>query len=153
MCAAKSGFTSKIAHFFLPAFFHNLEDPIMYTPQSEPQRTTSAAHLSMQSCIDICNRCAQTCLQTAMNHCLEMGGRHVEPEHFRLMMNCAEICQLSANFMLSSSRFHHLACEACAEICEACAMDCDSIGDMEECASICHKCADSCKQMASMSMH
>jgi hypothetical protein len=134
-------------------YFQILEEPIMYTPQSEQKRTSSAAYLSMQSCIDICNRCAQTCLQTAMNHCLETGGRHVEPEHFRLMMNCAEICQLSANFMLSSSRFHNLTCEVCAEICEACAMDCDSIGDMEECASICHKCAESCKQMASMSMH
>ncbi|MDD5463130.1 MAG: four-helix bundle copper-binding protein [Methylococcales bacterium] len=88
-----------------------------------------------------------------MNHCLEMGGKHVEPEHFRLMMNCAEICQLSANFMLSSSRFHNRTCEVCAEICDACAMDCGRIGNMEECASTCRECADSCKQMASMVTH
>jgi hypothetical protein len=130
-----------------------LGDAIMYTPQTEPQKSSSAAFRSMQSCIDICNRCAQTCLQTAMNQCLEMGGRHVEPEHFRLMINCAEICQLSANFMLSSSPFHTRTCEVCAEVCEACAKDCASIGDMDECVSICRKCAESCKQMASMATH
>jgi hypothetical protein len=125
----------------------------MSTTQFEQTRTTTGSMQSMQSCIDICNRCAQTCLQTAMNQCLEMGGRHVEPDHFRLMMNCAEICQLSANFMLSNSRFHPRTCEVCAEICEACAMSCDSISNMEACASICRECSDSCKQMTSMAMH
>jgi hypothetical protein len=125
----------------------------MYTPQTEPQKSSSTTFRSMQSCIDMCNRCAQTCLQTAMNQCLEMGGRHVEPEHFRLMINCAEICQLSARFMLSSSPFHTRTCEVCAEICEACAKDCASIGDMDECVSICRQCAESCKQMAAMATH
>lgn len=127
----------------------------MYTSQSsqtQPTKSTTPAFQSMQSCIDICNTCAQVCLQTAMNQCLEMGGRHVEPQHFRLMMNCAEICQLSANFMLSSSRFHNRTCELCAEICEACAMDCENIGGMDECVSVCHECADSCRQMARMQM-
>lgn len=118
------------------------------------QRTVSTpSHQSMKSCIDSCNRCAEVCLKTAMNDCLEMGGKHVAPEHFRLMMNCAQICELSAKFMLSSSRFSNRTCEVCAEICEACAMDCDSVGDMEECASTCRECADSCKQMVGMSMH
>ena len=52
-------------------------------------------HLSadLQACIDECLRCYQTCLGTAMGYCLEQGGRHVAPEHFRLMMACAEICR------------------------------------------------------------
>jgi len=37
---------------------------------------------------------------TAMNYCLEMGGKHTEPAHFRLMMACAEMCRTSAHFML-----------------------------------------------------
>jgi hypothetical protein len=125
----------------------------MHTSQSQQTKSSATSSSSMQSCIDNCVRCAQVCLQTAMNHCLEMGGKHVEPEHFRLMMNCAEICQLSANFMLSGSRFHNRTCEVCAEICDACAMDCGRIGDMEECASTCRECADSCRQMASMVTH
>lgn len=118
------------------------------------QRTASTpSYQSMKSCIESCNRCAGVCWKTSMNDCLEMGGKHVAPEHFRLMVNCAEICELSASFMLSSSRFSNRICEVCAEICEACAMECDSIGDMEECVSSCRECADSCKQMAGMSMH
>src|SRR5687768_8425391 len=54
----------------------------------------------MRACIDECLRCYQVCLGMAMTHCLEEGGPHVEPDHFRLMMACAEICRTSAHFML-----------------------------------------------------
>lgn len=79
---------------------------------------------TMQDCIEACSHCHQVCLQTALNYCLEAGGKHVEAAHFRLMMNCAEIC-------------------------EACADDCEKIGDMDECVKACRACAESCRQMAS----
>ncbi|MFA5017725.1 MAG: four-helix bundle copper-binding protein [Methylobacter sp.] len=104
---------------------------------------------AMQACIEACSHCHQVCLQTAMNHCLKTGGKHVEAEHFRLMISCAEICQTSANFQLSSSKFSHRLCEVCAEVCEACAADCKKIGDMDDCVEACEKCAKSCREMAS----
>lgn len=104
---------------------------------------------TMQDCIEACNHCHQVCLQTALNHCLEADGKHVEAAHFRLMMNCAEICQTSVNFQLSNSVFQHRLCEICAEVCEACADDCEKIGDMDECVKACRACAESCRQMAS----
>ncbi|MDO9104443.1 MAG: four-helix bundle copper-binding protein [Methylovulum sp.] len=103
---------------------------------------------TMQACIKACCHCHKVCLQTAMNHCLEAGGKHVEAEHFRLMMNCAEICQTSANFQLSSSHFHRQVCNVCAEICEACAIDCETVGGMDECVEACRACAESCRLMA-----
>ncbi|WP_024297779.1 four-helix bundle copper-binding protein [Methylomicrobium lacus] len=102
-----------------------------------------------QACIEACSHCHQVCLATAMNHCLEAGGKHVKPKHFRLLMNCAEICQTSANFQLSSSQFSHHLCAVCAEVCEACATDCEKIGGMEECVEACKECAESCRQMGS----
>jgi len=72
----------------------------------------------MKSCIAECLRCYQTCLSTAMGHCLEIGGQHTEPKHFTLMMVCAEICRTSAHFMLLGSDLHKLTCRECAEICE-----------------------------------
>lgn len=102
-----------------------------------------------QTCIEACSRCHQVCLQTAMDYCLKTGGKHVEAEHFRLMMNCAEICQTSANFQLSRSHFQHRLCEVCAGICEACAADCEKIGGMDECVEACRNCAESCREMAS----
>jgi len=103
----------------------------------------------MQSCIDACEHCHRTCLQMAMNYCLEKGGKHVEPNHFRLMMNCAEICQTSANSMLSNSSHHGKVCGVCAEICEACAESCEKLDGMEECVKACRECAKSCRSMAS----
>lgn len=104
---------------------------------------------AMQACIVACSHCHQVCLDSAMNYCLKTGGNHVEAEHFRLMISCAEICQASANFQLSGSPFHHRVCEVCAEVCEACALSCEKLDGMEECVKACRECAESCRQMAS----
>ncbi len=103
---------------------------------------------SMQHCIDDCLHCYRTCLQTAMNHCLEAGGRHTEPEHFRLMMNCSDICRTAAEFMLSNSPMHGPVCASCAEVCNACAQSCEQIGEMDECVQACRTCMESCRQMS-----
>lgn len=103
---------------------------------------------TMQDCVDHCLKCHSVCLSMAMNHCLEAGGKHLEPEHFRLMMACAEICQTSANFMLIATDFHKRTCALCAEICEACAQSCEQVGDMQECVDACRACAESCRRMA-----
>jgi len=102
----------------------------------------------MQRCIDDCLHCYRTCLHTAMNHCLVAGGPHTEPEHFRLMINCADLCRTAAEFMLSNSHMHAAVCEACAEVCHACADSCEQIGGMDECVQACRNCMDSCHQMA-----
>jgi hypothetical protein len=82
-----------------------------------------------------------------------MGGRHAESAHIRLMLDCAEICQTSANFMLRGSELHSRTCGVCAEVCERCARDCEQLGDdahMRACAEACRRCADSCKHMAAL---
>ena len=103
---------------------------------------------SMQPCIEACTRCHHICLQTAMAHCLQLGGQHVAPNHFTLMLNCAEVCQTAANLQLGASPFVARVCALCAEVCEACASSCEAIGDMDECAAACRQCADSCTTMA-----
>jgi hypothetical protein len=102
---------------------------------------------AMQSCIDDCLRCYRTCLSTAMSHCLEAGGKHVEPAHFRLMSACAEICRTSAHVMMIGTKYHIRLCRACAEICAECADDCERIGDMSDCVADCRRCAESCNAM------
>ena len=104
----------------------------------------------MQQCIDNCQQCHMICLQTVMNHCLEAGGAHLEPKHTRLMLNCAEICQTSANFMLSNSPVSSAVCQACAIVCNACADSCEQIGEMSACVEACRRCAASCEAMGSM---
>jgi hypothetical protein len=110
------------------------------------QQSTDSREI--QQCIDKCLDCHRVCRQTAMNHCLETGGEHVAPEHFRLMINCADICATTADFMLSGSRLHGPVCAACAEVCDACASSCANLGDMDECVSACRECARCCRAIA-----
>jgi hypothetical protein len=98
-------------------------------------------------CIDACLDCHKTCLGTAMTHCLEEGGEHARPQHFKLMIDCAAICTTAADFMLHKSRFHKQLCHLCAEICETCAADCERLGGMDDCAAACRKCAEACGAM------
>jgi hypothetical protein len=103
----------------------------------------------MQECIDRCQSCQEVCLESVA-HCLEMGGKHAAPDHIKLLMACAEICDTSARFMLLGSPHHTRTCEVCAEICEACAEDCDRFDDdmMKRCADVCRRCAEACREMA-----
>lgn len=106
----------------------------------------------MRDCIQECRRCHNICTET-VTHCLEMGSDHVEPRHLRLLLDCAEICQTSANFMLRGSDLHGQVCAVCADVCERCAEDCARFGDdqtMQQCAEVCRRCAQSCREMAGM---
>ena len=101
-----------------------------------------------QSCIDACTKCYQICLSTAMNDCLDTGGKHVEANHFRLMINCAQICQTSANLQLSNSEFARQFCAFCVGVCEACAKSCSDLDGMGGCEIACLDCAASCRSMS-----
>lgn len=102
----------------------------------------------LDECIRLCLDCYRICQQTASVHCLELGGKHVEPQHFRLMLSCAEVCRTAAALMLNNSPQHHLQCGVCAEICRQCAESCREIGDMDECVAACEACEDSCQRMS-----
>ena len=105
-------------------------------------------HGNLQPCIDACRHCHATCLHTAMVHCLVEGGKNVEAGHFRLLLNCAEICQTSVNFLLSGSAHLKKICTVCAEICDACVASCKQIGGLDDCISACRECANSCREMS-----
>lgn len=101
-------------------------------------------------CIELCTRCHDICL-SALIYGVRMGGGHAEEKHLRLMMDCAEICQASANFMLRESGFHARVCGVCADICESCADSCSSFSNdqrMQECVNICNECATLCRELS-----
>jgi hypothetical protein len=82
---------------------------------------------------------------------MDEGGEMADPTHIRLLLDCAQICQLSADFMLRLSDHHMMTCRICAEICDACAQACQSFAQDEElsqCARICAQCASSCREMS-----
>jgi len=113
-----------------------------------PENTlTSEMHRAIQICLD----CHAICVETKA-HCLAMGEEHASAEHIGLLADCAQICAVSADFMLRGSHRHTRTCAVCAEVCEECADDCDRLagGDrlMKRCAAVCRRCAEACLQMA-----
>ena len=114
-----------------------------------PQTMHTSAE--MQQAIDECIRCHAICVQT-VGHSLELGGKRADPSYIRLLTDCAEMCQTSADFMLRGSDFHPRTCGVCAEVCRACAEDCERMAEgdqmIKDCAEECRRCAESCEHMA-----
>jgi hypothetical protein len=103
----------------------------------------------LHECIDRCTDCHHLCVETVM-HCLQKGGRHADPQHIRLLLDCAEICRTSADFMLRESDLHSMTCGVCAEVCARCAESCERLADdeqMKRCAEACRRCEESCRRM------
>lgn len=98
--------------------------------------------------LEVLAQCHTNCRAMALVHCLETGGEHARPQHLRLMIDCAEICAVTADLIAHKSQFHTQACALCVEVCETCAEDCDKLGQMEECAAACSDCAKLCREMA-----
>lgn len=115
-------------------------------PDIEGQDLIQGQHLT--DCIKACAECHDLCQKMIYQHCLRQGGHHIEPDHLRLMADCAQTCRMAADFMLRASPRHVMACRLCAEISEACADDCERLGDMVECMQACRLCAELCREMA-----
>lgn len=114
------------------------------------ERQQEQISTSMKQCIENCLDCYSICTQT-LTYCQSKGGKHADPEHLRLLQDCIEICQLSADFMLRRSPLHTRTCGVCAEICERCAVSCETMPEdpwMKACAESCRRCAQSCQQMS-----
>lgn len=107
-----------------------------------------------QDCIKDCQECEAVCTES-INHCLQMGGKHADASHIRSLMDCAEICQTSADYMLRSSEQYQSVCATCAEVCDRCEQSCRQFGDdtlMQSCAEACRHTAQSCRQIAGTRM-
>lgn len=102
---------------------------------------------TMQTCIDECLRCYQSCLEMSSGHSLELGGEHAKPGHIKLMLACSETCRATAHVMIIGSRHHKHLCAECADICADCASECERVGDMDACVRACRACAESCRAM------
>ena len=105
---------------------------------------------AFDECIELCWSCRDTCQSTLFAYCLEHG--HTQRDHVRVMADCIQICQTSADFMIRNSPLHAATCRACAEVCDACANSCEAIGDVEmrKCAEICRRCAESCRELSGL---
>jgi hypothetical protein len=119
------------------------------------ERDNAASGDDMQQCIQHCLHCYQMCLET-ITFCVRKGGDFAGAETIQVLQDCAEVCLLSANFMIRDSNLHGRTCALCEQTCQRCADMCDRIGSQEPqdsqikaCAAMCRQCAISCGLMAS----
>lgn len=64
----------------------------------------------MKACMEASHQRHVTCMHMAMNHRREMDGRRAEPQHMKIMMDCAQICAVAIDFMARTSEHHqHIA--------------------------------------------
>lgn len=49
-------------------------------------RMTTEMNQEMRECIQHCTECHNVCVETTV-HCLQLGGKHVEAAHLRLLLN------------------------------------------------------------------
>ena len=108
----------------------------------------SQAKEQLAECVKDCFDCQSVCLKTAL-YCLSMSDKYP----IRQLLDCIEICQVNADFMLRGSKLRNNLSEICALACEKCGEYCsqfDNDFQMRNCAEICIRTAESCSHAAQL---
>jgi len=104
----------------------------------------------MRDCIEACDRAHRRCTETAI-HAMQQGGQLAEWHLVQLLLDSADINETAADFLLRSSRLHHLTCRAAAEVSDLCANACEAFAGqdlrMKECAEACRRAATHCRKL------
>jgi hypothetical protein len=137
------------ASFMMLSNVHAGTDGVFNDPVSQPRGHQSDD--DMQQCIQLCQDCHALCVQT-VGHCLTLGGRHATPDHIRVLLDCAEICETTAHYLLRESPLHARVCGFCADVCRQCADSCQQAAGedqmVKQCVEMCRRCAKSCDRMS-----
>lgn len=119
---------------------------------SVPMQGGHHADDEMRVCIQLCRDCHAMCTET-IAHYLKLGRRHAASDRIRVLMDCAQMCATTVDYMLRESPFHDRVCRLCTELCKQCGKDCLPVaGDdqlLKQCVEMCQRCAESCERMAS----
>jgi hypothetical protein len=109
----------------------------------------------MREAIQNCQECHAICTEITA-YSLGQGGNYVDPDHVGLLLDCAQMCAVSTDYMLRLSHFYGRVCDVCSAICLRCAGSCERVGPgdvrMTRCADVCRRCAESCRRMAKASV-
>ena len=105
--------------------------------------------MPLSDTIDACERAHRSCTESVI-HGMQQGGPSAEWELIQLLLDCADINETAADFMLRSSRLHHLTCQVAAEVSDKCASACEKLSKVDvrlkECAEACRRAATACRK-------
>jgi hypothetical protein len=122
-----------------------------------PEPLDAVAHLdeAMRECITNCSDCHDVCMAT-VEYCLLRGGDYADAKLIRALLDCAQACDISRDFMLPASPLDPGYCRGCAHACGSCASACEKFSDdevMRACAEVCRRCMESCRAMGGPDRH
>ena len=103
----------------------------------------------LRRCVQATADCHQYSIET-IAYCRHRGGAYADATHLRLLLDCAELCQTTTDFILRGSDLSPALCHLCAEVAERSALSCDQFGDDRQtraCAEACRRCALLCREM------
>jgi len=108
-------------------------------PMFDPQKLLSAI-TEIGSCAQVCNTCADACLNE--KNVQSLAGC------IRLNLDCADICTATAAMLsrLTQAPMEHIRMQlkACVKACEECGAECDKHASHHEHCSVCSKSCRSC---------
>lgn len=133
-----------------------VEDRAVKVPQKgrrtmDMTTNMSAMASAMQACINACAKCSQDCYM-CFNACLHEPDLNMRKDCVKMLIECGNMCEISAAMMSMKGRFSQEHCQLCALICDTCAKECDMYKEehCQRCVASCRKCADECRNMAAM---
>lgn len=97
-------------------------------------------------CITSCEKCRAACIR-AVTQSLELGGEYARREHIRLLLDCAEICQVSVNFLLRGSPSAGYFCSIGGRLCDRYVRNYKGLGGLDECVVACENAAVLCHKL------
>jgi hypothetical protein len=105
--------------------------------------------LSLQSCINACIICAKAC-NKCFKECLEKDNINELKEALSILVDCAEICYVTAVYMSKDDTFSEELSSSCAELCEKCASICEHYENLpcQDSVESCKQCAVACKELS-----
>ncbi|MBI0537441.1 four-helix bundle copper-binding protein [Roseomonas sp. KE2513] len=101
--------------------------------------------------IRICLECHRACLRAAVA-CLGHGGAWATTPLARTILDCSQVCLITADLMGRMPSLQAGLRQACIAACEECAGHCEhmvgEVPGMRGCAEACRRCADACRKAA-----
>lgn len=104
---------------------------------------------SVEACIEACMSCAQTC-NKCFKACLEKDNINEMKEALCILVDCAELCYVTAACLSQDDMYYHDLCASCAELCEKCAEVCREYEDLhcKSCVDAAILCAELCRKLS-----
>lgn len=114
----------------------------------------TAVDAVLRDCIEACGDCLRVLRSYARNGARAGPGSRRERAMWRLMLDCAEVCEATANLLRADLACPPQRIEACRKLCAECAAACDATapsGPIGACAAACRRCAQACMAVSARS--